>query len=302
MPLTESTEHKLDTLIQFIIGVDLAVLLVIFLSSQFAVSFPFPVPGKRLNNPLVLLLILFFIRGMLNVQFRKRHLGTLNKLLTNTPHRFYFFAFLIVVQFALQMMWFAYPEDFHWNLNAEQGYGTHFSAIQLYILGLLVMMTAWADCGKEASWKEKLPWYLVVSVYYYIGMDDCVGIHENFILWTRLEIPEATVFHFIHEWLWFYAPIILVVIIFLSRFFLKKFRYSWGILITMFVALTFWVSVLLLEGLAKSIVDPMGLDYGRLLIGIEEGSEMFGATLFMLGFSIHLKNIAPGESPPPNGQ
>jgi len=102
--------------------------------------------------------------------------------------------------------------------------------------------------------------------------------------------------------LWFYAPIILVVIIFLSRFFLKKFRYSWGILITMFVALTFWVSVLLLEGLAKSIVDPMGLDYGRLLIGIEEGSEMFGATLFMLGFSIHLKNIAPGESPTPNGQ
>ena len=302
MPLTESTEHKLDTLIQIIIGVDLAVLLVIFLSSQFGISFPFPVPGKRLNNPLALLLILFFIRGMLNIQFRKRHLGTLNKLLTNTPHRFYFFAFLIVVQFALQMMWFAYPEDFHWNLNAEQGYGTHFSAIQLYILGLLVMMTAWADYGKEASWKEKLPWYLVASVYFYIGLDDCVGIHENFILWTRPLVPEATVFHFIHEWLWFYAPIILVVIIFLSRFFLKKFRYSWGILITMFVALTFWVSVLLLEGLAKSIVDPMGLDYGRLLIGIEEGSEMFGTTLFMLGFSIHLKNIAPGESPTPNGQ
>ena len=69
----------------------------------------------------------------------------------------------------------------------------------------------------------------------------------------------------------------------------------------MFVALTFWVSVLLLEGLAKSIVDPMGLDYGRLLIGIEEGSEMFGATLFMLGFSMHLKNILEGQRDTPSG-
>ena len=68
----------------------------------------------------------------------------------------------------------------------------------------------------------------------------------------------------------------------------------------LYVALTFWILVILLEGLAKSIVDPMGLDYGRLLIGIEEGSEMFGATLFMLGFSMHLKNIASGESPTPN--
>jgi len=63
------------------------------------------------------------------------------------------------------------------------------------------------------------------------------------------------------------------------------------------VALAFWVSVILLEGLAKSIVDPMGLDYGRLLIGIEEGSEMFGATLFMLGFSKHLKNLAEEKVP-----
>ena len=85
--------------------------------------------------------------------------------------------------------------------------------------------------------------------------------------------------------------IYLVVVIFLSRFFLMKFLYSPGIIVMMFVALMFWVSVLLLEGLAKNIIDPMGIDYGRLLIGLEEGSEMIGATLFMLGFSKHLKNL-----------
>ena len=201
------------------IGVNLAVLLIIFLHSQFGVSFPFPIPGNKLNNPLALLLLLFSIRGFLNVDFRNRHLGTLKKLLTNTPHRFYFFAVLIILEFELQMMWFAYPENFHWNLNAEQGYGTHFSTLQLYLLGLVVLITAWADCGEDANWKEKLPWYLVASVYFYIGLDDCIGIHENFIFWSGGLIPESTTFHFIHEWLWFYAPIVIVVVIFSATFF-----------------------------------------------------------------------------------
>ena len=262
-----------------------------FLKGQFDVPFPFPLPGKKLNNPLALLLLLFSIRAMLNVQFRNRHIGTLKKLLTATPQRIYFFSFLIIVEIELQIMWFTYPESFLWNLNAEQGYGTHFSVIQLYLLGLTVLMTAWADCGKDATWKEKLPWHLVASVYFFIGLDDCVGIHENLIFWGRNLIPESTTFHFIHEWLWFYGPVALVVVIFLSRFFLMKFLYSPGIIVLMFVALMFWISVLLLEGLAKNIIDPMGADYGRLLIGLEEGSEMFGATLFMLGFSNHLKNL-----------
>ena len=60
---------------------------------------------------------------------------------------------------------------------------------------------------------------------------------------------------------------------------------------TMFVALTLWIMVLVLEGLAKSVVDPASYDYSRILIGVEEGFEMLGATLFMLGFSRHYKNM-----------
>ena len=270
---------------------DLVVILLIFLKGQFDVSIPLPLLGKKLNNPLALLLLLFSIRLLLNVPFRNYHLGTLRKLLTATPQRIYFFAFLIIIEIELQIMWLCYPDNFLWNLNAEQGYGTHFSVIQLYLLGFTVLMTAWADFGKDAALKEKLPWYLVASVYFFIGLDDCIGIHENLIFWGRNLIPESTTFHFIHEWLWFYGPVALVVVIFLSRFFLMKFLYSPGIIVLMFVALMFWILVLLLEGLAKNIVDPMGVNYGRLLIGLEEGSEMFGATLFMLGFSKHLKNL-----------
>ncbi|MZH41941.1 MAG: hypothetical protein F3740_09090 [Nitrospinae bacterium] len=272
---------------------DLVILLLLFINGHF--ELPFPLPGKKLNNPLALLLILFFLRGVLNTPFRDRQLEKLEKLLTSQPDRTYFFVLLFTIEIGLQIMWFAYPLEFLWNLNAEQGYGTQFSVIQLYILGLVVMMTAWADCGSNADWKDKLPWYLVASVYFFIGLDDCIAIHENLIFWSQNIIPDSTTFHFIHEWLWFYGPVALVVVVFLSRFFLKKFLYSPAIIVTMFVALMFWISVLLLEGLAKNIVDPLGVDYGRILIGIEEGSEMIGATLFMLGFSKHLKNILEGK-------
>ena len=47
----------------------------------------------------------------------------------------------------------------------------------------------------------------------------------------------------------------------------------------------------MLEGLAKSVVDPVSYDYDRILIGVEEGFEMLGATLFIIGFSRHFKNI-----------
>ena len=124
-----------------------------------------------------------------------------------------------------------------------------------------------------------------------------MSIHENFMIWGRELTLESVVFHFVHEWLWFYGPAAMVVVIFFARFFLKRFSYSPKILGAMFVALTLWIGVLILEGLSKNVVDPLSVDYTRILIGIEEGFEMLGATLFIIGFSNHLKNLQEKSIP-----
>ncbi len=49
---------------------------------------------------------------------------------------------------------------------------------------------------------------------------------------------------------------------------------------TMFVALMLWIGVLVLEGLSKKVVDPLGYDYTQILIGIEEGFEMLDGNAF----------------------
>ena len=283
--------EKLDFIFKLLIGIDLVAMLIIFIHARVWENFPFPFLGARLNNPFMFLLILLGLRGWVNPEFREKQLSLIKGITTEEPIRRYFFSFLLVIQVGLEVMWFLYPSDLFWSLNAEKGYGTLFATAQLFVLGIVVLITANADYGPNADWSDKLPWFLVAFVFFYIGLDDCLGIHENFIKLGRKLALDSVVFHFVHEWLWFYAPMIILVVVFLANFFIKRFFYSPRLMVTMFISLALWVGVLVLEGLAKSVVDPVSYDYDRILIGVEEGFEMLGATLFIIGFSRHFKNI-----------
>lgn len=272
-------------------------MLIIFIHARIWPDFPVPHVGTRLNNPFMFFIILLILRGWVNSDFREKQLSLIKRITTEEPIRFYFFSILLMMQVGLEIMWFRHPWDFFWNLNAEKGYGTLFATAQLFILGMVVLITARADYGENAPWSEKIPWFMVAFVYFFIGLDDCVGIHENFIAIGGKLALDSVAFHFIHEWLWFYGPVAVVVVIFFARFFLKRFSYSPKIMGTMFIALTLWIGVLVLEGLSKKVVDPLSYDYTRILIGIEEGFEMLGATLFIIGFSKHLKNLQEKSHP-----
>ena len=307
-----SWKGKTEFFLRLLIAVDCLVMAVIFLHIQFGVEFPFPVPGRKLNNPLAALLAALFLIGVLNPDFREYWLGKLKALFTRNPGRLYAFGALVLTEIFLQIMWLQDPgfsgdlspkfeqKDFLWNLNAEQGYGTHFSVVQLYILGLFVLMIGMEKRKATGSLREVWPWYLVASMYFFIGLDDCTAIHENFIKWSQGIALGANTFHFIHEWLWFYGPFMLFATAFLTRFFWREFRGSGGAMVVMFLALVMWLGVLIMEGLAKSFIDkdnnfidPVSIVGSRIGIAVEEGLEMFGATLFLFGFSLYQRRKNP---------
>ena len=297
-----SWKGKAELFLRLLIAVDCLVMAVIFLHIQFGIEFPFPVPGRKLNNPLAALLAALFLVGVLNPDFRGYWLGKLKVLFTQSPERLYAFGILVLVEIFLQIMWFRdlRGEEFLWNLNAEQGYGTHFSTVQLYILGLFVLMIGMEKRKATGSLKEVWPWYLVASMYFFIALDDCIAIHENFIKWSQEIALGANAFHFIHEWLWFYGPFMLFATVFLTRFFWREFRGSGGAMVVMFLALVMWLGVLIMEGLAKSFIDkdnnfidPVSIVGSRIGIAVEEGLEMFGATLFLFGFSLYQRRKNP---------
>jgi hypothetical protein len=273
-------------ILKLLILADFVGLFFVFLRTQFQVDI-FPILGNRLNTLLALVLVKTFILGRVLPDWGDLWMARLDNWVSTVPKRYYLLAGLFGTEVFLEIMWFLYPEDFLWNLNAEKGYGTHFSTIQLYVVGLTVLLCARLE-GKEAEFKEKAPWYLLASMYFFIGIDDCIGIHENFIKWSQSIALNADTFHFVHEWLWFYGPFIFAMVVFLIWFFLKRFKETPGALIVNFIALTLWIGVLTLEGLAKNIVDPTGLDESRILIGMEEGFEMLGATLFLFGYGQYL--------------
>jgi len=294
--LVISWKKNIELFLRVFILFDCLLMLVIFVNTQFGVEFPFPMPGRKLNNPLAALLGAIFLIGYLNPYFRENWLGKLKNYLINNSSRFYIFGALIGIEIFLQVMWHLYPEDFLWNLNAEQGYGTHFSAIQLYVLGMFVLMIGMEKREEEGSLKKVWPWYLVAGMYFFIGLDDCIAIHENFIKWSQQVAPGADVFHFIHEWLWFYGPFMLAAAAFLMRFFWMEFRQNKVILCTMFLALVMWLGVLVMEGVAKNLIDPYSIEGSRAGIAVEEGLEMFGATLFLIGFSTFYRVTQKGPA------
>jgi len=286
-----SREKRVGNILKWMIIAEFVALFIVFLRTQFHVDV-LPFLGNRLNTLIALILIKAFVLGRVDPDFRERWMTRVDTWVSTAPRRYYLFAFLIGMEIFLEYMWFLDPEDFLWNLNAEKGYGTYFSTIQLYLVGVTVLICSSLE-GDKASLKEKAPWYLLSSVYFFIALDDCIGIHENFIKWSQRIAPDADTFHFIHEWLWFYGPFIIATVIFLVWFFLKRFKETPGALAVQFLALSLWVGVLTLEGLAKNVVDPTGLDKSRILIGIEEGFEMLGATLFLFGYGqylIHFRN------------
>ncbi|MDP6712324.1 MAG: hypothetical protein QGG38_06525 [Nitrospinaceae bacterium] len=296
MVLLISWKKNIELFLRAFILFDCLLMLVIFANTQFGVEFPFPMPGRKLNNPLAALLGAIFFIGYLNPYFRENWLGRFKNYLINNSSRFYIFGALIGIEIFLQVMWHLYPEDFLWNLNAEQGYGTHFSAIQLYALGMFVLMIGMEKREEEGSLKKVWPWYLVAGMYFFIGLDDCIAIHENFIKWSQQVAPGADAFHFIHEWLWFYGPFMLAAAAFLMRFFWMEFRQNKVILCTMFLALVMWLGVLVMEGVAKNLIDPYSIEGSRAGIAVEEGLEMFGATLFLIGFSTFYRVTQKGPA------
>ncbi len=275
--------------VKILIAADALALSLNFLSSH--VGLDIPAPGRRLNNPLAILLALLFALGYVDRAWGDKWLARLKNFICDPPTRYYFFAALVAGVALLETMHYLHPLSLRWDLDKEQGYGTYFATVQLFILGLVVLMVAREDEEARTSKSALWAWRAVMGVYFYLALDDCLGIHENFIKILQPLAPKSAILHVMHEWLWVYAPFILAVAIFLARFFFLKFRGAPKIMFILFAALSLWVSVIFLEGVAKSLVDPQGLFYSTVLESVEEGAEMLGATLFLLGFSAYLRSL-----------
>jgi hypothetical protein len=178
------------------------------------------------------------------------------------------------------------PSKSYWDLNIEKGYATYFSTVQLYILALAVLIIA----DKKRNDLNPIPkvyeWNLVAYLFIYLALDECIGIHDRVNVEAHKYLPNWDVISSIFLWLWVFAPMILAVIIFLMRFFIRASKNNLKARLIFLAGLSAWVVALIFEAIARSSSFPR-----YLLIAMEEGLEMLGASLLLLGFGIYLKNF-----------
>lgn len=279
-------KSKLEIFLKLFIVVDLVILLINFLHNYVDVAWVPWSPGRRLNNPLAALLIAIFLLGWVNPDIKKRSFNFLRTLITEIPRSYYFFGFLIISQIFLEAMHLTSPAKSVWDLNVEKGYATYFSTLQLYLLGLSVLIIA-DERRMSLDPNPKLyEWNLVAGLFMYLALDECIGIHDKVNVEAINFLPHWEGADSIFMWLWVFAPMILVSIIFLIRFFFRASKDNLKVRIVFLAGLSSWVGALTFEGIARTSSFPR-----HLLIAMEEGVEMLGATLLLLGFGIYLKNI-----------
>lgn len=299
MAKIESWKNKAEIFLKVFIGINALILLTNFVHTQFEDYFFFPSLGRKLNNPLAALLIALFLLGALNVEFRERWLGRLKKLVSALPQRRWLFAALVSIVAVLEIMYFSNPDPL-WNLNAEMSYGTHFATVQLFFLGLVTLLVARRKNRENPAQDSPRSWKFIAVLFFFLALDDCVAIHENFIKWSRQIFPTDSAAHLIYEWLWFYGPFIIFAAGYMVYIFLRHFKPWPKSLAALFAGWLLWIVAIVLEALSKTVTDPMGQGSRRLFAGLEEGAEMLGATLMLLGFSVYLSATQTKTTGPPH--
>ena len=269
---------KLAIFLKIFIAVDLLILVLNYLHSYLDVSWVSVSPGRRLNNPLGGLLIALFLLGWVDPDIKRHWFGKIKTVLIQTPQKFYLFGILFFCIGFLEVMHLYSPLKSYWDLNIEKGYGTYFSTVQLFFLGVCVLIVS-HELSKDANPVPKVwEWNVFGAIFLLISLDECLGIHDKIGVEVAGTLARWPIFSSVFVWLWIYAPLIIAVIVFFIRFFMRmtgKYKEARGFFYT---GLFSWITALGLEAIARKSTLPR-----HLLIATEEGLEMVGATFFLLG-------------------
>jgi hypothetical protein len=190
------------------------------------------------------------------------------------------------------------------NLDAEQNVPTWFSTVQLAAVALLcIACSAIENRLTTRRLADRLGWLTLAGLFVVLSVEESVGLHERVSSDTNLVPVLNRVFGgeaplvrnvfghgYRYSWVVFYAPLILLAVIFLLRFATRHFRPQPHVRGALLTGTCLFILVIIAEALSKSQDEHPRL-LNMLMIG-EEFTEMLGATVFAFGFLMYLELLA----------
>ncbi len=240
-------------------------------------------PGRKLNNPLAGLLVSLLALAAVNPARRDRWTAALARAFASPLWPWAMAALIALEGFLLHIHLKTHNHPL-WDLDFERGVGTYLSTLLLFAL-------AWAAIsvrllGRAATEADRRGWTALAALFLYLSMDECIGVHDEISDWATGLFQGSQAFHWMHEWLWFYAPFIALAAGYLLVFFWRA--TSGRARLWVLAGLFLWFAAIAFEATNRADYIPW-----KLSVGLEEAAEMLGTTLLLIGIARHLAAGAP---------
>lgn len=191
-----------------------------------------------------------------------------------------FLPVLYVVDVLLIMAHFAWGSTIHeFNLDKETNLPTWFAGFQLILLAL-ASFVCFLEERVRGLGSRGAPWSIVSLIFLYMSYDELTVFHEGFLRdeFRSLFAPDS-LWLSVMPWQVIFAPLyffLLTLILWIcwSRFYSSKKAVYYSL-----SGLGLWCAALLGEAMAKPVFMQYGLYH--LQVAIEEGCELFGASLLI---------------------
>ncbi len=260
-------------------------LVVIVLRHYLGLEFIPYAPGRKLNNPLAGLLVSLLLLAAVNPTRRDHWTAGLWRAFVSPLWPWAMAALIALEGFLLHIHLGTHNHPL-WDLDFERGVGTYLSTLLLFAL-------AWAAFGvrefnQAMTEADRRGWTVIAALFLYLSMDECIGVHDEIGDWATGLFQNSPAFHWMHEWLWFYAPFIALASGFLLVFFWRatggRARF-W-----VFAGLFMWFAAIAFEATNRADYIPW-----KLSVGLEETAEMLGSTLLLIGLASHMGGLRSGS-------
>ncbi len=173
-------------------------------------------------------------------------------------------------------------------MDGEQNIPTLFSLMLLWLCALLTAGIAWGNRGSAR--KKVFQWSILAAVFFFMGLDESIQIHERLTEPTRNMLGSSNLFHF--AWVLPYMVFVVVFAAIYLRFFLELPRDTRRFVLL--AAILYLGGCIGLEIVEGAWIQSHGKDEGYyLLVMIEELLEMSGCLVFIYAFANHIDKYFP---------
>ena len=184
------------------------------------------------------------------------------------------------------------------DLDREGNVPTYLAALQVLFAGLVMFGIFLRERrALNIQIPGKWIWGVLSAAFIYLAIDDIFAIHESVLRQeVRDALPADSLWISLMPWQIVYAPFLGLTAIFLAGVILSRFYKNQGLLKIASAALACWIFAILLEALSKPVF--MAADAYHLGVAMEEGLELFGATLFLWVFAKYSCLLKTDPLPP----